>query len=72
MSVYRVPEYEKAVTEYFDLSDKETFSYLKSIEEADQNKVLIALTSKLYDHLVDKIDDIDFGDIPKSRGDVTK
>lgn len=72
MSVYRIPEYEKAVTEYFDLSDKETFSYLRSIEEADQNKVLIALTSKLYDHLVDKIDDIDFGDIPKSRGDITK
>lgn len=70
--VYRSQEFEKAINEYFDLSDKETFSYLKSIEEADQNKVLLALTSKLYDHLVDKIDDIDFGDIPKSRGDITK
>lgn len=72
MSIYRIPEYEKAVKEYFDTSDKETFSYLRTIEEADQNKVLIALTSKLYDHLVDKIDDIDFGDIPKSKGDITK
>lgn len=70
--IYRSPEFTKAITEHFDLSDNETFSYLKSIEEADQNKVLLALTSKLYDHLVDKIDDIDFGDIPKSRGDVTK
>lgn len=70
--IYRSPEFTKAITEHFDLSDKETFSYLKSIEEADQNKVLLALTSKLYDHLVDKIDDIDFGDIPKSRGDITK
>jgi len=70
--IYRSPEFTKAITEYFDMSDRETFSYLKSIEEADQNKVLLALTSKLYDHLVDKVDDIDFGDIPKSRGDVTK
>lgn len=72
MPVYRMPEYEKAVTEYFDMSDKETFSYLSTIEEADQTKVMVALTSRLYDHLVDKIDDVDFGDIPKSRGDVTK
>lgn len=72
MSVYRIPAYEKAVTEYFDLSDKETFSYLSTIEEADQSKMLVALTSKLYDHLIDKVDEIDFGDIPKSRGDITK
>ena len=70
--IYRSPEFNKIVTEHFDLSDKRTFSYLKSIEEADQNKVLLALTSKLYDHLVEKVDDIDFGDIPKSRGDITK
>ena len=72
MSIYRTPVYENAVREYFDLSDKETFSYLSTIEEADQSKMLVALTSKLYDHLIDKVDDIDFGDIPKSRGDITK
>lgn len=72
MSVYRIPVFENAVNEYFDLSDKETFSYLSTIEEADQSKMLVALTSKLYDHLIDKVDDIDFGDIPKSRGDITK
>ena len=70
--MYRTPEFRRAVTEYFDTSDRETFKYLSSIEEADQNKVLLALTSKLYDHLVDRVDDIDFGDIPKSRGDITK
>ena len=70
--IYRSPEFNRTITEHFDLSDKETFSYLRSIEEADQNKVLVALTSKLYDHLVEKVDDIDFGDIPKSRGDITK
>lgn len=70
--IYRSPEFTKIITEHFDLSDKETFSYIRSIEEADQNKVLVALTSKLYDHLVEKVDDIDFGDIPKSRGDITK
>ena len=72
MSIYRTPEFTRAVTEYFDTSDRETFKYLSTIEEADQNKVMLALTSKLYDHLVDKIDDIDFGDIPKSKGDITK
>ena len=70
--IYRSPEFNNIIIEHFDLSDKETFSYLRSIEEADQNKVLLALTSKLYDHLVEKVDDIDFGDIPKSRGDITK
>ena len=70
--IYRSKEFNQVITEYFDLSDKQTFSYLRSIEEADQNKVLVALTSKLYDHLVEKVDDIDFGDIPKSRGDITK
>lgn len=70
--IYRSPEFQKMITEHFDLSDKETFSYLRSIEEADQNKVMIALTSKLYNHLVEKVDDIDFGDIPSSRGDITK
>lgn len=70
--IYRSPEFERAINEYFDLSDRETFNNLKVLEEADQNKVLVALTSKLYNHLVDKVDDIDFGDIPKSRGDITK
>ena len=58
--IYRTPEFEKAVNEYFDLSDKETFSYLRSLEEADQNSVLTALTSKLYDKMVEKVDDIDY------------
>ena len=70
--IYRLPEFNKVVNEYFDLSDKETFSYLRSLEEADQSKILTALTSKLYDKIVEKVDDIDFGDIPKSRGDITK
>lgn len=72
MTIYRMPEFTKVVTEYFDTSDRETFSYLSTIEEEDQSKVMIALTAKLYEHMVDKVDDIDFGDIPKSRGDITK
>ena len=42
--IYRSPEFNNIIIEHFDLSDKETFSYLRSIEEADQNKVLLALT----------------------------
>ena len=42
------------------------------MNEADQNSVLTALTSKLYDNIVAKVDDIDYGEIPSTKGDVTK
>lgn len=71
-SVYRSPEYNKAISEYFDLSDKETRTILLAVNEDDQTRVLVSLTSKLYDNIVDKVDDIDFGDIPATKGDITK
>lgn len=59
-------------SEHFDLSDSETLTTLVGLDEADRNEALSALTSKLYDNIVDKIDDIDFGTIPLSKGDITK
>lgn len=70
--MYRYPTFEKAMNEHFDDTDPETRQVLLSVNEEDQSRVLTALTSKLYDSIVDKVDDIDFGDIPGTKGDITK
>ena len=66
------PEVMKAIREYFDLSDANSRRTLMAMDEAGQNTMLTTLTSKLYDHIVKKTADIDFGDIPKTKGDVKK
>ena len=58
--------------EHMDLSDRETVKILSTINEADQNQVLYNLCGKLYEKLIDKVDDIDFGEIPSTKGDITK
>lgn len=65
-------DYDIILNEYFDIDHRETRKVMLNINEADQNQVLSALTSKLYDHIVDRVDDIDFGDIPNTKGDITK
>ena len=60
------------VNEYMDIRDYETNKRLFSLDEAEQNTVLLSLTGKLYNMIVDKIDEIDFGDIPNTRGDITR
>lgn len=71
MSV-KIQGYDQVIKEYFDITHNETRKVLLSIDESDQNQVLTNLTSKLYDHIVTKVDDIDFGTIPNSKGDITK
>ena len=58
--------------ENFDITDTETRKVLVAIDEADQNQVLASLCAKLYEKIVDKVDDIDYGDIPNTKGDITK
>lgn len=70
--IYRSPEYTRAMNEFFDITDNETRKVLLAVNEADQNKVLVSLTSKLYDNVVDKVDDIDFGEIERTKGDIEK
>ena len=70
--IYRSPEYTQAMNEFFDITDTETRKVLLAVNESDQNKVLVSLTSKLYDSVVDKIDDIDFGEIEMTKGDIEK
>jgi hypothetical protein len=67
-----VSEFTALMHEHMDLSDRDTRRTIIGLDEADQNQLLAALTSKLYDKIVEKVDDIDFGTIPRSRGDITK
>lgn len=65
-------KYDYIIKEYYDITDTETRKILVSVSEADKNQVLSSLTNKLYNDIVDKVDDIDFGTIPMSKGDITK
>lgn len=68
----RKEEYTLILKEHFDITDNNTRKIMLAINEEDQNHVLSNLTSKLYDHIVEKVDDIDYGDIPQTKGDITK
>lgn len=65
-------DYEKVLMEYFDINDDYTRKTLLTINEADKSKVMESLTSKLYQSIMNKVDDIDFGSVPDSKGDITK
>lgn len=70
-SIYRSPEFNEACN-YFDKNDTLTRNVLLAVNEADQNVIMYSLSNRLYKHIVDKVDDIDFGTISMSRGDITK
>ena len=66
-------DYDQLISEYFDLSDVATRQMIVSVnEDNQQTQLLNALSSALYDKIVAKVDKIDFGTIPRSRGDITK
>ena len=50
---------------FFDIHDIETNQALFQLNESDQDSVLLSLTGKLYAMIVDRVDDIDFGEIPE-------
>lgn len=64
-------EEEKMIREYFDISDPTTRALLLH-EDTNNEQLLAALTNALYDKIVSNVDKIDFGSIPRSRGDITK
>lgn len=70
-SIHRSKQFTEAMN-YFDKEDTMTRAILLSVNEADQNVVMTSLANKLYKHITDKVDDIDFGTIPNSKGDITK
>lgn len=63
---------EQVLKEHFDRTDRRSIRTILSLNEAEQNQTMVALASKLYEKIVDKVDDIDFGTIPASKGDITK
>ena len=65
-------QYDAILMEYMDMQDYETVSQCMSLNEAEQNTLLVSLTNKLYKMIIDKIDDIEFGDIEKTKGDISK
>lgn len=69
--IYRSKEFLTIVKEHFDFTDSETRNVVLSLNEEDQGKAILSLTSKLYENIVDKVDDINFGDIPSTKGDAT-
>lgn len=71
-TVYRDPGYTAAMNEFFDINDHQNRRIMLAINEDDQSKVLVGLTAKLYENIIDKVDDIDFGEIPLTKGEFTK
>lgn len=63
---------EYLLKEYCEPPTRTNRQILLALDEADQNQVLNSLTSKLYDLIIDKVDDIDYGTIPNSKGDITQ
>lgn len=59
-------------TKFFNIEDEKTRKILLAVNEADQELIMKSLASKLYEHIVNKIDDVDFGTIPLSKGDIEK
>lgn len=72
MTYFLSPDYLKIVSECMDYTNDKERKTLLSIDEADQNKVLLSLTDKLYSIITDKASSVDFGKIPNTKGDVTK
>jgi len=66
-----VSDTQKLIREYFDIADEKTRKFLIK-EDGNDTQVLTALTNALYDKIVSNVDKIDFGSIPRSRGDITK
>lgn len=62
----------KAFDENLDMSNSFIRREIIAMNEAEHNKVLTKLTSNLYDHIIKKTADIDFGEIPDTKGDITK
>lgn len=61
-----------AIWEHMDMADIHTVETVCAMNEAEQNSLLLSLTNKLYKMIVDKIDSIDYGEIPNTKGDITK
>lgn len=65
-------EFDQIVKEYFNLFNAPTRRCISLLEDTEQTQMLNALSSALYKKITSDMDKIDFGSIPRSRGDITK
>lgn len=63
-------DYDVVLKEYFDITNRDSMKVLLSLNEAEQNQAVVALAAKLYEKIISKVDDIDYGTIPASKGDI--
>lgn len=63
--------FQNIISEHFDIQDDYTRKTLLAIDEADSNKVLDSLTSKLYQAITEKAYEIDFSYVEDTKGDIT-
>lgn len=66
------PAVKKVFSEYMDMAHTPTRKAILTMNEADHNQLITKITSNLYDHIIKRTTDIDYGEIPNSMGDVTK
>jgi len=62
----------KFFDETMDTSSYEGYSFIMSLTEAQQGNAVMVLANKLYNMIVHKIEDIDYKEIERSNGDITK
>lgn len=62
----------EVVKNYMDFTDFHTLNVISVMNEEQQNSLLVSLTNKLYQMIVSKVDSIDYGEIPETKGDITK
>lgn len=65
-------EYLSVINEIYDLSDDDIRNELVLCNEAQKLSNVEHILNNLYNHIIDSTVDIDFGTIPKSRGNITK
>ena len=65
-------EVKKFFDETMDTSSYEGYSFIMSLTEAQQGNAVMVLANKLYNMIINKIEDIDYREIERSNGDVTK
>lgn len=66
-----INEKEQFLRSYLDIRDTDTLRLMTEASDS-QDKLLVALTSKLYEKILEKYEKIDFSTISRSRGDITK
>lgn len=67
------PDMKRIFREYLEYdTDRELRRRIMCMTEAEHNKTLMNLTDKLYDQIVSKSNQIDYGEIPGTKGDITK